>query len=85
METEVEYSHGCRSRSGISSWFARGNFIHRDLKPSNILLGDGMRAKVSDFGLIKILPDGENSIMGTCGYMAPEYASKFCAFIYFLM
>lgn len=45
-----------------------------------------MRAKVSDFGLIKIVPDGKDSMttnwMGTFGYIAPEYASKSNAFIY---
>ncbi|KVI08578.1 hypothetical protein Ccrd_013026 [Cynara cardunculus var. scolymus] len=38
----VEYLHG----------LAHQSFIHRDLKPSNILLGDDMRAKVGDFGLV---------------------------------
>nr|XP_023923589.1 receptor-like kinase TMK4 [Quercus suber] len=54
-------------------------FIHRDLKPSNILLGNGMRAKVADFGLVKIAPDGKNSVStrlaGTFGYLAPEYGA----------
>ncbi|CAL9000302.1 unnamed protein product [Prunus brigantina] len=57
---------------------ARQTFIHRDLKSSNILLDDNFHAKVSDFGLVKLAPDGEKSIAtklaGTFGYLAPEYA-----------
>ncbi|KAJ6842983.1 receptor-like kinase TMK4 [Iris pallida] len=56
---------------------AQESFIHRDLKPSNILLDKDLRAKVSDFGLVK-LADKEKSVMtklaGTFGYLAPEYA-----------
>ncbi|KAJ9697420.1 hypothetical protein PVL29_009302 [Vitis rotundifolia] len=58
---------------------AQQSFIHRDLKPSNILLGTDMRAKVSDFGLVKNAPDGKYSVetrlAGTFGYLAPEYAA----------
>ncbi|XP_022865229.1 receptor protein kinase TMK1-like [Olea europaea var. sylvestris] len=64
----VEYLHG----------LAQQSFIHRDLKPSNILLGDDMRAKVADFGLVRLAPDGKASLVtrlaGTFGYLAPEYA-----------
>eukprot|EP00252_Welwitschia_mirabilis_P019958 TRINITY_DN4771_c0_g1_i1.p1 TRINITY_DN4771_c0_g1~~TRINITY_DN4771_c0_g1_i1.p1 ORF type:complete len:972 (+),score=192.70 TRINITY_DN4771_c0_g1_i1:428-3343(+) len=64
----MEYLHGLAHRS----------FIHRDLKPSNILLGDDFHAKVSDFGLVKLAPEGKHSIetrlAGTFGYLAPEYA-----------
>ncbi|GAB4859838.1 hypothetical protein Ancab_011318 [Ancistrocladus abbreviatus] len=57
---------------------AQQSFIHRDLKSSNILLDDEYRAKVSDFGLVKLAPDREKSVAtrlaGTFGYLAPEYA-----------
>ncbi|PWA79011.1 hypothetical protein CTI12_AA166520 [Artemisia annua] len=68
----VEYLHS----------LAQQSFIHRDLKPSNILLGDDMRAKVADFGLVKNATDGkggkfsiETKVAGTFGYLAPEYAA----------
>ncbi|KAL9663867.1 hypothetical protein QQ045_019260 [Rhodiola kirilowii] len=56
--------------------------IHRDLKPSNILIGDGFEAKVSDFGLVKSGPTGDQShvssqIKGTPGYLDPAYCSSF--------
>jgi serine/threonine protein kinase len=60
---------------------ARG-IVHRDLKPANVLL-DGDRAKLADFGIASLLPDGDDStisvgltrtgaFMGTPLYMAPE-------------
>ena len=49
--------------------------IHRDIKSSNILLDGNLEARVSDFGLAKLLEDEESHITtivaGTFGYLAP--------------
>ncbi|EPS66729.1 hypothetical protein M569_08043, partial [Genlisea aurea] len=52
--------------------------IYRDFKTSNILLDQDLNAKLSDFGLARFGPTGDQThvstrIVGTYGYAAPEY------------
>ncbi|XP_057824451.1 G-type lectin S-receptor-like serine/threonine-protein kinase SD2-5 [Cryptomeria japonica] len=54
------------------------SILHLDVKPQNILLDENFRAKVSDFGMAKLLDEGESRLMtvhvkGTPGYIAPEW------------
>ncbi|XP_062112500.1 lysM domain receptor-like kinase 3 [Humulus lupulus] len=58
-------------------------YVHRDIKTTNILLDEGLRAKIADFGLAKLVGGANEDdliatrLVGTPGYLPPESVKEF--------
>ncbi|XP_047327221.1 calmodulin-binding receptor-like cytoplasmic kinase 3 [Impatiens glandulifera] len=75
LEIAIDVAHGLT----YLHLYAEKQIIHRDVKSSNILLTEGMRAKVADFGFARLgATDSDRThistkVKGTVGYLDPEY------------
>ena len=76
LRIQILYETAC------GMFYLHGNqpvIIHGDLTCQNILIGDGFRAKIADFGLSRSLKDNyessktETQLRGKTAYIAPEY------------
>ncbi|GAY44739.1 hypothetical protein CUMW_084160 [Citrus unshiu] len=81
---ELEWLARHRIARGIVSgleylhMYHRPRIIHRGITPSSVLIDDDMEARIADFGLARLIPDGHaqvttSIVAGTVGYIAPEY------------
>ncbi|KAF2286945.1 hypothetical protein GH714_035934 [Hevea brasiliensis] len=85
LEWATRLKIAIRSAKGLAYLHEDCNptIVHCDIKAANILLDHKFEAKVSDFGLAKSFSDTRSIISHTCtqvvgtfGYLAPEYASS---------
>ncbi|CAL5342855.1 unnamed protein product [Camellia sinensis] len=90
FQRHQELTLGWQSRKKIIMDIAKGlaylhadcrqKIFHLDVKPQNILLDEYFNAKISDFGLSKLIDKDQSQVVttlrGTPGYLAPEWLSS---------
>ncbi|WVZ53908.1 hypothetical protein U9M48_004794 [Paspalum notatum var. saurae] len=71
----------CQGLCHLHEGLDNNPIVHMDLKPSNILLDANMVPKIADFGLSRLFSEEQTrtytmNVMGSIGYMAPEYCHR---------
>ncbi|KAG6534487.1 hypothetical protein ZIOFF_008374 [Zingiber officinale] len=83
LDWDKRYSIALATAKGLAYLHedCESKIIHCDIKPENVLLDDNFHAKVSDFGLAKLMTREQSHVFttlrGTRGYLAPEWITNY--------